>query len=216
MEAAVDNDLILKAVCYGLANEFWPTAKVDGLGILGAARYVVSDQIKRGRLNRDDADVRSDLDELLGRCEALEPTEAEIALAAEVELYGQELGLALDNGESQLAAIIVTREIPLLETGDKRAIAGLEQLGHHLEAFEGLRKRVRCLEQIALRLVGDSAAFERISTAICAEQAVDKSLSVCFGCFGSAPAEPARVLEALDQYVHAVRKTAPEVLVDEY
>lgn len=158
MDAAVDNDLILKAVCYGLADEFWPEAKVTGLGILGAARYVVSDQIKRGTLNRAYADVRSDLDELLERCEALEPTEAEVALAAEVELCGQELGLALDNGESQLAAIIVSREIPLLETGDKRAIAGLEQVRHRLRVFETLRKRVRCLEQIALRLVGDGAA----------------------------------------------------------
>ena len=214
MDAAVDNDLILKAVCYGLADEFWPEAEVGTLGILGAARYVVADQIKRGTLNRDEIEVRSDLDELLQRCEALEPTEAEVALAAEVELCGQGLGLALDSGESQLAAIIVSREIPLLETGDKRAIAGLEQVRHHLRVFETLRKRVRCLEQIALRLVGDGAAFERISIAICAERAVDKSLSVCFGCFGSSPAEPATAVEALDHYVRAVRETASEVLVD--
>lgn len=214
MDAAVDNDLILKAVCYGLSDEFWPNVEAGGLGILGAARYVISDQIKRGTLNRDEVDVRSDLDELLERCEALEPTEGEVALAAEVELCGQELGLALDNGESQLAAIIVSREIPLLETGDKRAITGLEQVRYHLPAFEALRKRVRCLEQIALRLAGDAAAFERISAAICGEQAVDKSLSVCFGCFGSAPAGPATVLEALGQYIRAVRETASEVLVD--
>ena len=215
MDAAVDNDLILKAVCYGLADEFWPRAEGGNLGILGVARYVISDQIRRGTLNRTHADVRSDLDDLLEKCEALEPTEVEIALAAEVELCGQELGLALDNGESQLATIIVSRQIPLLETGDKRAIAGLEQVRHHLRAFEALRKRVRCLEQIAWRLVGDGDAFERISAAICAEQGVDKSLSVCFGCFGSAPADLATALEALDQYIRAVRETASEILVDE-
>jgi hypothetical protein len=215
MHTVVDNDLILKSVSYGLAEAFWPDGGAGSIGILGAARYVVGHEIDRASLNRDTDAAHSDLAELLARCEELEPTEEEVSLATDIELCGQEQGLALDNGESQLAAIVVTRDLPLLETGDKRAIAGLEEARCHLPALGDLQGRVRCLEQIARRAIDDEDAFGRFSTGVCAESGVDRSLSICFGCFGGSPANRATVLEALDQYIREVRRDASEMLVND-
>lgn len=215
MDTVVDNDLILKSVCYGLAEAFWPKDDPKSIGILGAARYVIRHEIDRASLNRGADAAHSDLSGFLARCEELEPTEGEIALAAEVELCGQEHGLALDNGESQLAAIVVTRDLPLLETGDKRAIAGLEEVRRHLKALNALRGRVRCLEQIAHRVIEVEEGFDGFSKGVCAEPDVDKSLSICFGCFGDSPADRATAHEALTQYIIEVRRSASDVLVGE-
>lgn len=215
MDTVVDNDLILKSVSYGLADAFWPNGDPGSIGILGAARYVVRHEIDRSSLNRGAAAAHSDLGDLLARCEELEPTEEEVSLATDIELCGQEQGLALDNGESQLAAIVVTRGLPLLETGDKRAIAGLEEARCHLPALGDLQGRVRCLEQIARRVINVEDAFGEMSTCVCGESSVDRSLSICFGCFGDSPADRATALEALDQYIREVRRTASEMLIDD-
>jgi hypothetical protein len=215
MDTVIDNDLILKSVSYGLAEAFWPDDGTGSTGILGAARYVVRHEIDRASLNRGPDAAHSDLAGLLARCEELEPTEEEVSLATDIELCGQEQGLALDNGESQLAAIVVTRALPLLETGDKRAIAGLEEARCHLPALEALRGRVRCLEQIARRAIEAEETFDALSTCVCAESGVDRSLSICFGCFGDSRADRATAVEALDQYIREVRREASEVLVDD-
>jgi hypothetical protein len=215
MDTVVDNDLILKSVSYGLADAFWPDDERSSIGILGAARYVVAHELDRASLNRGADAAHSDLSELLTRCDELEPTDEEVKLAAEIELCGQQHSLALDNGESQLAAIVVIRDLPLLETGDKRAIAGLEEARCHLAVLEALRGRIRCLEQIARRAIRVEEEFGRLSGLVCAESSVDRSLSICLGCFGDAPADMATALKALDQYIREVRRSAPEVLIDD-
>ncbi|MBS1885716.1 MAG: hypothetical protein JSU06_00845 [Actinobacteria bacterium] len=215
METVVDNDLILKSVSYGLAGAFWPHGDPESIGILGAAKYVVGHEVDQAPLNRGADAARSDLSELLARCEELEPTDAEIDLAAQIELCGQEHGLALDNGESQLAAIVVIRNLAVLETGDKRAIEGFEEARCHLSALEALRGRVRCLEQIARRAIGVEEEFDVFFDRVCAESGVDKSLSVCLGCFGDSPADRATAVEALDQYIREVRRSAPEMLIED-
>jgi len=212
MNAAVDNDLILKAVSYGLEDEFWPQSHEAVLGILGAARYVVTDRIQRHGLRGGPTGAQDRLAALLTRCQEVEPNEVEIALAAELELSGQRLGLALDAGESQLAAIVLNRGVDLLETGDKRAISALEKLRPQLNWLQPLRQRVRCLEQITLRAATEPEGFGACSAAICGEPEVDKSLSVCFGCFGNSPTQRETALDALKQYIDAIRESAPEVL----
>jgi hypothetical protein len=213
MDTVVDNDLILKSISYGLADVFWPDSDPDSVGILGAAKYVVGHEIGRGLLNRGVDAAQNDLSEFLSRCDELEPTDEEIELAAQIEVCGQEHGLALDNGESQLAAIVVARDLPVLETGDKRAIAGLDAARSHLDALESLRGRVRCLEQIVRRVIGVEEGFEGFSDRVCSESGVDKSLSVCLGCFGDSPADRETALEALDQYIREVRRSAPTMLI---
>jgi len=215
VKTVVDNDLILKSVSYGLADVFWPDGEPHSIGILGAAKYVVGHEIARAGLKRGADVARSELSDFLGRCAELEPNDEEIELAAQIELCGQEHGLALDNGESQLAALVVMRDLPLLETGDKRAIAGLDGARPHLEALDHLRGRIRCLEQIARQVIEEDETFGSVSAGVCAEAAVDKSLSICFGCYADSPADRATVIEALDQYVREVRRSAPEMLLDD-
>ena len=206
-ELAVDNDVLLKAISYGLERSFWPDTGDSEIGVLGAARYVIGNRLEKTKPGR--ADAKEALEELLGETEELEPDEAELDLAAEVERRAQELGLELDPGESQLTAMVVRREIAVLETGDKRAIAGLEPLVAEITELGALCGKVRCLEQIAHRLVGEQENFPRVASAICAETDVDKSLSVCFSCYSGMTAKQEAVLEALLEYIEDVRAMAP-------
>ena len=105
IKTAVDNDVILKAVCYGLTSTFWPACTRERVGVLGVARYVITRSIEKADLNGDKAVVQAGLSEFLGDSTVLEPTDDEVQLAAEMEREAQEAGLALDAGESQLCSM---------------------------------------------------------------------------------------------------------------
>jgi hypothetical protein len=152
VRSATDNDVVLKAVCYGLAEAIWPAGGGPPVGVLGAARYVLAEAINRASTKRDKAQIHSDLQRFLDSALVLEPTELEISLAVDAESAAQKAGVPLDTGESQLAAITVERGIPALETGDKRAIHALEELIEAVPFLGDLCGRVRCLEQIMRQL----------------------------------------------------------------
>jgi hypothetical protein len=207
-EAAVDNDVLIKAACYGLA-----AALGEGrlLGVLGAARYVVTGRIATMRLAGDRAGARDAALKLLDRSVVLEPTEEELRLAVGIETAAQLRGVSLDAGESQLAAMVITRSIPVLETGDKRAIRGFEALLDELVELTDLSGRVRCIEQIVLRCACDGDS-QTLAQAICSEPHVDKALSICFRCFSPSPHWSTLDLAGLVSYVDALRTDAPRVL----
>jgi hypothetical protein len=208
-ELAADNDVLLKSLSYGIESLVWPdSGDPPDIGVLGAARYVVAGYLAEAGLDRDDPAVA--LADLLARAEELEPSDAELALAAEIERAAQSRGLELDGGESQLAAITIERGIAMLETGDKRAITALEKLLPEISALVALVGRLRCLEQIVHRLAGQEE-FESLATAICGVPSVDKSLTICFSCY-SGGAGQASVLEALRQYIDELRGQAPRLL----
>jgi hypothetical protein len=207
-EIAVDNDVLIKASCYGLA-----AALGEGrlMGVLGAARYVVTGRIRKMPLAGDRAAARLAALELLERCIEMEPAESELRLAVDIERAAQRNGLSLDAGESQLAAMVVGRSIPLLETGDKRAIRGLEVLLDEVVELAALPGRVRCLEQIAMLCARDGDP-QALAEAICAERDVDKTLSICCRCYSPPPEGHALDPEALRSYVEALRADASRVL----
>ncbi len=207
IDIAVDNDLVLKAACYDLAANFWPSARV---AVLGAARYVVPKAIERGRA-RDAAAALKALEQLLAESTALEPSDREVALAAEIEVVAQREHLSIDTGESQLGAIVIERAIAVLETGDKRAIRGLEQVLPHVAEACALAGKVRCFEQIVLRAL-NHVAFEEAAHAVCAEPDVDKAMSICFSCYSDATATEASTRQGLESYISALRQDAPRVL----
>lgn len=60
-----------------------------------------------------------------------------------------------DTGESQLVAILLTRNFPLLLTGHKRAIAALAGIG-----LNDVNGRIACLEQLVSLLLGMSKVGE--------------------------------------------------------
>lgn len=210
VDIAVDNDVIIKAACYGLTATFWPEAvSTCHLGVLGAARYVVA---KRLELSGGSDRARRDAEALFATATTLEPTSAEVALATQLEVTGQRMGLSLDAGESQLIAMMVHRGIPVLETGDKRAIASVELLLDEVTAIVTIAGRVRCLEQIVLRCLGEPSTPVAMARAICAEPDVDKTLSICFRCYSPAPEGHAVDLAAIHSYLGKLRASAPRVL----
>lgn len=211
-DVALDNDIILKGVFYGLV--LWPGPNEGARpGILGAARYVVGRRIDRTELNGDKAAAREALATLLTVAEELEPGEDELAFAAELERAAQEKDLDLDPGESQLAAVTIARAIPLLETGDKRAVAALQTLRSSDPRLKPLEGRVRCLEQaVKIRLGPNCEFLEQVSQAVCGEPAVDMTMSICFSCRSGGGASCEAVLSGLDSYIGALRTHAPEML----
>lgn len=211
--ATVDNDVLKKAVCYGLASNLWPSVdRRVPIGILGAARFVLANAIARMKLNGDKSSAIAALSDLADAAEELEPDNDEIDLAATLEELAQRAGLPLDAGESQLAAITVSRDVLELQTGDKRAIEALDHMLDHLEAIAPLVGRVHCLEQLIVRLI-DAAEIEcsEMVKRICSEPHADKSLSICFSCNSGGADEPT-AREGLASYIEAVRRSAPRLL----
>jgi len=216
VDVAVDNDVLLKAACYSLAPRFWPQAGGDpSFGVLGAARFVLSNAVTRGSRVRDKAAASQGLAEFFARAALLEPTDAELGAAAELEQLAQRAGFELDVGESQLAAMVAARNILLLDTGDKRAVRGLEALIDLSQTCAQLSARVRCLEQLLLHALDTTPGeFQAITSAVCAEPAVDKTASICFGCYSDGEAERDSVRAGLESYVASLRSEAPRVLAE--
>lgn len=112
MDALVDNDVLLKAVSYGLAHELLGQFLV---GVLGAAQYVVRKKVQ----SQQCGDTRKNriLDQFHGFmevCIVVEPTDEELTMAADFELAAQRQAVPLDSGESQLCAVLLHRALPEL------------------------------------------------------------------------------------------------------
>jgi hypothetical protein len=214
LAVATDNDVLLKAVCYGLTADFWPGAGVlRTVFVLGAARYVVAQRVGRATLRKPRAEARAEFLSLLASVTELEPTIEEIGLAASIEVAAQRAGVALDAGESQLTAVVILRAIPVLETGDKRAIRAVDVLLDQADPLPLVGVRLRCLEQIVWRLVSEPTIFDRVANAVCAESAVDRTMSICFGCFSPQRPSAAGVVAGLESYIDDLRRDAGRVLV---
>ena len=180
------------------------------VGILGASKFVVPKMILRIRLQGDPAPPGHVLPRSWSRTKCLKPQHSGAADGCVPEAAAQEKALNLDAGESQLVAILVTRCLPCMVTGDKRAIASLEDLLDSDARLAAMSGKIRCLEQlIASALVAMEG--EQMRRAICAEPAVDKTLSICFSC-SSATVDFASVVEGLESYIVDIRARAPRVL----
>jgi hypothetical protein len=211
MIAVVDNDILIKTACYSLLAALGNAAggAVSDLGILGAARFVVEKRIGAVGLSGNVDMALAAFREFSKAAVILEPSDGEQSLAAELEYSAQQRGLALDVGESLLSAIVVTRAIPLMLTGDKRAIEAIEYLrGTHLQ-LEPIAGKVKCLEQL-VRVMVQQVGVEQVRKKICAEH-LDKALAYSFSCLQPS-VEAQSVLEGLDSYIGDIRGQAPNVL----
>jgi hypothetical protein len=211
LEAAIDNDVLIKTACYSLFDEV--IAVFDGcasIGILGAARFVVGNRLRRGKGIRDPESAQSAFAAFVDCVNQLEPTAVEVELATAIEEAAMLEGLPLDTGESQLCAMVLRRSIRLLVTGDKRAIGSLEKVMPKIVGLTALQSRVGCLEQLLLKIV------ERIGRSvcrshICSEPDVDKALTICFSCGRETSTDSS--LDGLRSYINDLRRTAPTVLL---
>lgn len=214
MMAAVDNDVLVKGLSYGLLFDLLGsiTSDVRDIGMLGAARFVVRASLRKANLNQGTETAFRVFEELLGRVAVLEPTNEETTFAAELEFAAQRANFDLDTGESQLCAIVIGRALPWLATGDKRAVRAFEQLLIARSDATKLAGKVLCLEQLFLRLIGMTNAAA-VRGAVCAEPSVDVALALCFGCH-SAEVDPNSWSDGLKSYIADLRREANTVLAE--
>lgn len=207
----VDNDVLLKLSCYGLQAELgiFLSDRRAQAEVLSVAAFVLPRYLNQSQGIGSKGRARENLQSLLAVCRQIEPSEEEVAVATELEERAQLLGLQLDVGESQLVAVLISREDTLMITGDKRAIGAMGRLGLASE----VPARVGCLEQLMLCFVVGERALQ-VRSAICQEPLVDKSLAICFSCLNSAVAIEA-ITEGLQSYIGAVRRVAHGVLADD-
>lgn len=211
MKAVVDNDILLKGACYGLLEVLVGRVPNSGVvGVLGASRFVVPQRIARAQLRGDPATAAAHFSAFLSANEVVEPNAEEQQMAAVFEVTAQRASLNLDAGESQLVAILVSRCLPWLLTGDKRAISSIEGLLEVDVRLKAVIGKVKCLEQLVVDLLV-SGNQKEIRRAICAEPSVDKALSICFSC-SSSDEGPDTTMEGLSSYISDLRKKASRVL----
>ncbi len=211
---AVDNDFLLKGASYGLLIEMIGaiSSEIEHVSILGAAKFVVLKRLEKNGNCFAPLESKSHFLKFLETACVLEPTQEEILFAAELESQAQRAGMGMDEGESQLIAIVICRNFTNLATGDKRAIAALgflRELSSDLQHIDG---KVICLEQVFYRLLSVMDP-DVIKAAICNEPNADKAISICFSC-NTSSVEPSHWQEGLYSYISNIRSKAARILVE--
>lgn len=212
-EAAIDNDVLFKSVCYGFFAPLiaaMPTG-AHAPGVLGTARFVLPKLLRKRPPRRLDQ-AQTELNEALQTLEALEPTDAESALAAQLEFEAQRQALPVHAGECLLIAMMLIRDLRWLLTGDRAAIEGLGSLAFPAGTDPApLHGRIVCFEQAIMRLMTAQGAAS-VRTAICAEREVDANLRACFSCASPEVGETSW-REGLDSHIGALRHGAGALLM---
>ena len=213
MNAVTDNDVLFKVACYGLLDEIIGEhrANEDDIGVLGAARFVIPQKIRRATLQGGSESAVERLLMFIDGAEELEPTDEEQQLAADLELCAQRCAVNLDTGESQLCAVSAMRLVKSLLTGDKRAIRAIEVLLDQETRLHAIRAKVWCLEQLVASAL-EANDQDVIRNAVCSEPAVDKTLTICFSCSSATGAQAEAVLAGLRSYIGDLRTQATRVL----
>jgi hypothetical protein len=210
--ALLDTDVLLKVSAFRLADDLIEILRPIGQpGALGLAHLIAPKQLVRLRKRLADIEgAATELSKLLANIARIEPTQAEIELAAELEEAALADGHPLDRGEAQLVAALVTRGLPLLLTGDKRAIACLELVLARIGRAGACAGRVACIEQLMSAVVARLGAAA-VRLRICAEHALDTSLRLCFSC-AQATFNAQSACEGLRSYIDDARRNANGVL----
>lgn len=205
----LDNDIVLKVASWRLGNEMLAGTAFLGRqpAILGVAKYVVGNRLAKANYLVNRFAAKLAFDDLLTEMAAVEPTDEEIAYAAELELAAVAGGFEFDAGESQLLAILVRRHYDALLTGDKRAVRAMEQI-----APSEAGGRVACLEQ----LIADIVERREVGFArqrVCSEPATDRAITICFSCSNHTPPTKKAVMSGLSSYCEDLRRDAATILL---
>jgi hypothetical protein len=207
----LDNDILFKVSCFDFSDGL--AAYLNGSSSpsrLKVAEYVLSRKIARSSGVRDKEGAAERLKSLLTRVVSLEPNDAEVSLASEIEAAAQEQNLSFDTGESQLLAVLIVRSARRLLTGDKRAIEGLLPLCECLGKQAEVSGKIVCFEQLLLALL-DLIGAEELVARVCSEPDVDKTASISCGCAtGGTGAD--RISEGLNSYLRYLRERSGDIL----
>jgi hypothetical protein len=212
-ELLLDTDAVIKLASYRLLFDVEHPGCEDGCrrrtGLLVAAKFVARTILERKAANPVDA--LAHLETYVRHADLVEPTPAELELAASLEASAGEVGLDLDVGESQLCAIALLRECELVLTGDKRAITATEQLAAEGPALSGLEGRLACLEQ-AMGLVVERLGAHNVRARVVEEKSMDKAISISFQCTNPDVADDFAPT-GLASYITDLRRVAPTMLL---
>lgn len=212
--AAVDNDIVIKLVRYGLLDRIAEICPADarGIHILGLARFVVRQRLAKQDVGRPLHEMEEEFEQLRQIVVEIEPTSEEIELATKFEEAALRWNVDLDSGESQLCAVVITRVLALVVTGDKRAISALEDLIDNYGPIAPIAGKLACLEQLLLWLVNHGQCDD-LRERVCADRSADRSITMCCAC--NAPACTLDDVRAgLTSYIGAVRSEAPRILTE--
>jgi len=206
--ALLDNDVALKIACYSLTSEMLeaPMSGNGGLGMLGVGRFVVRGRLDRATNVTDVARARASLEHLLTAVALLEPDDEELAIAAELEREARLRDFEMDVGESQLLAMLTKRDLDVLITGDKRAIAAMAVVAPRIAA-----ERIACLEQLMVRIL-EVGSTGHIRSCVCSEPRVDIAITACFACAAGA-LDIDDITAGLASYIGHLSMQAPGILV---
>lgn len=205
----LDNDVVFKVACYALDGETIAAATIDDIppAMLGVGRFVVRGRLARAPNIADRARATAAFERMLAAMSLVEPDDAEMAAAADLEAEANRRDLELDGGESQLLAMLANRACKLLITGDKRAIAAMA-----IVAAAQAGSHVACLEQLIAHVVS-AKGTAAVRPRICAEPNVDRAVTGCFACSSPAAPDDADVAGGLASYIGHLDRSAPGVLV---
>jgi hypothetical protein len=211
-QALIDTDVLLKTASYKLLKKLLATTPFGSteFEMIAAAQFVVAGKFKKKLKGEQLEGAKAHFQEAIATIAAIEPTADELALAAQLESAAVTLGVDLDAGESQICALMLSRGIDLMMTGDKRAIKAIAALREQ-GACAYAHGKVACLEQLVWWLI-EKAGLDSVQPSICSLPAVDSSLTNALGCYsGGTPL--ASCQEGLASYINSVRRDAPEVLI---
>lgn len=194
-DTLVDNDIVLKLCQINYLNDFARClGNIDApIQILGSLRFVLNPLIA----SQANDVMRTSFDRFLTDAEVLEPSDAEVILAAQLAEAASRTGHAVDGGESLLFAVALTRSAKLA-TGDKRAVKGFAAIADEEPNYDALKGSIVTLEYIVSALV-ERHGSEIVRAAICAVPDADRTLSICFRCQGNTCTK-ADVIDALGSY----------------
>lgn len=207
----IDNDVLLKVCAYDLVDQFLGLFACQSLLILPTAPYVVGSVIKRTGRIKDKSRAAANLQRLVAAASVVEPSADEIQSAAELEEQAHKGRLELDGGESILFALLSNNQAQLLLTGDKRAIAALEQVSPSLLKPASVAGKIAGLEQVISALIQKKSP-EEIAAKVCSEPDVDKAITICFRC-SSGKFALNSTMEGLASYTEDLRRAAPTLLI---
>jgi hypothetical protein len=210
--AAVDTDVLLKAAAYRLATELVAILEPRGRpATLGLTHLIAHKQLARHGHVTDVHGAEAELRCLLAMLGRLEPTDDEVTLAAELAATAQQRSLSLDVGEAQLIAIVISRRLPLMVTGDKRALVALGGLLTRTHERAALIGRLACFEQVVSSIAAVIGEHE-LRSRVCAEPALDIVMRLACSC-GREGWNSVEFHEACISYVRAVRTDVGDLLM---
>lgn len=203
----VDVDVALKACIYRSEVAFIASTTLgQPPALLAISRFTLRSRLRAARNLVDPESTAEAIDNLIANTTLIEPTEEEIEMAADFEEEAIQHSLELDTGESQLLAILLRRDSPLLLTGDKRAIQAIHNLG-----IRGIDRRLACLEQLVATILV-RCGCQKLRERVCGEPRADSAVTYCFACSASNVTEK-DIRAGLASYVNYLRKSTAALLI---